>query len=124
MSDQVLDLHGVRVLLCAADGPRLASERDATDVIGDAFGGQAQMIALPVSRLSEDFLDLRTRIAGEVIQKFVTYGLRLAIVGDIAAPLAASKALRDFVYESNRGRHVWFVADMDALAEKLAQAAA
>ena len=123
MSDQVLDLHGLHILLCDADGPRLASERDATDIIGDAFGAQAQMVVLPVARLADDFLDLRTRLAGEVIQKFVNYQIRLAILGDIEAPLAASKALRDFVYESNRGRHVWFAADMDELAERLAKAA-
>ena len=56
---------------------------------------------------------------GEVIQKFVNYRLRLAFVGDIGVAVAASDALRDFVRESNRGRHVWFVADMAALEAKL-----
>jgi hypothetical protein len=46
----------------------------------------------------------------------VNYGLRLAVVGDISEPLADSEALRDFVRESNRGRQVWFVADVAGLA--------
>jgi hypothetical protein len=44
------------------------------------------------------------------------------ILGDVAAQVAASKSLADFVRESNRGTTVWFVADMAALEAKLAQA--
>jgi hypothetical protein len=53
------------------------------------------------------------------MQKFVNYGVRLAIVGDISAHVAASTPFRDLVYESNRGRQVWFVADLDALDSRL-----
>ena len=55
-----------------------------------------------------------------MIQKFVNYGIRAVFVGDVAAPVAASDALRDFIRESNRGRHVWFVADLAELEAKLA----
>jgi len=116
----VQTLNGVPVGVCGADGPKLDGERAATDVIGDAFGSGARVIAVPVERLGEGFLTLSTRIAGEVIQKFVNYGFQLAFVGDISAAVAGSDALRDFVRESNSGRHVWFVADLDELVAKLA----
>lgn len=116
----VQTLNGASVGVCAADGPKLDGERAATDLIGDAFGTGVRVIAIPVERLGEGFLVLTTRIAGEVIQKFVNYGVQLAFVGDISDAVAASDALRDFVRESNRGRHVWFVADLDELATKLA----
>jgi len=54
-----------------------------------------------------------------VLQKFVSYGYRVAIVGDIEAHLSASAALRDFVRESNAGRHVWFLPDDAALEARL-----
>jgi hypothetical protein len=38
------------------------------------------LIVPPVDRLGDDFFRLKTRIAGEIIQKFVTYGVRAAIV--------------------------------------------
>jgi hypothetical protein len=60
-------------------------------------------------------------VAGEVVQKFVNYRLRLAIVGDLTTHLAVSAALRDFVRESNRGRQLWFVADDAELDARLAQ---
>ena len=117
MSLQILD--GARIWLCDAEGPRLSSGRDATDIIGDAYGAEVAVIALPAARLTDEFFDLSTRLAGEFVQKFVNYGAALAIVGDISAHVAASTALRDFVYESNRSRHLWFVDDLDALIARL-----
>ena len=113
-------LAGVGVLVCDADGPKLDGERAATDLIGEAFGADARVVAVPVGRLGEGFLTLSTRIAGEVVQKFVNYGFRVAFVGDVSDAVAASDALHDFVRESNRGRHVWFVADLTELEAKLA----
>ncbi|MDA4835826.1 DUF4180 domain-containing protein, partial [Enterobacter hormaechei] len=60
------------------------------------------------------------RIAGEVIQKFVNYQIRLAILGDISAWADTSKPLRDFVYETNRGRSLWFIRDLAELDQRLA----
>ena len=117
MSLQIL--NGARIWLCDAQGAALSSARDATDIIGDAYGAEVAVIALPAARLTDEFFDLSTRLAGEFVQKFVNYGAALAIVGDISAHVAASTALRDFVYESNRGRHLWFVDDLEALAARL-----
>ena len=119
MADLVVERRGVPVLVCAGDGPPIASGQDALDVIGAALG-RADVAAVPVGRFDERFFALRTGLAGEVMQKFVNYRIRLAVVGDVAAYVAASTALRDLVIESNRGRQVWFVPDLDALDERLA----
>nr|WP_272886709.1 DUF4180 domain-containing protein [Phenylobacterium aquaticum] len=108
------------VLTVSPEGPRIGSERDAADIVGQAFEQGAAWVALPVERLGPDFFRLSTRIAGEVIQKFITYRFKVAVVGDISAYVADSDALRDFVYESNRGQQVWFVADQGELARRLA----
>ncbi|MCX7585444.1 DUF4180 domain-containing protein [Phenylobacterium sp. 58.2.17] len=120
---ETTQIAGHRVLLWPQDGQPLANGRDASDIIGDAFSAQAQIVAIPAARLSPDFLRLSTGLAGEVLQKFVNYGLRVAIVGDVSAAAAASAPLRDFIGESNRGRHVWFVPDLAALEAKIAEIA-
>jgi hypothetical protein len=94
--------------------------RDALDLIGDAGYHGARWVALPATRLDEDFFRLRTGLAGEVLQKFTQYGIRLAVLGDIVAHVAASTALRDLVRESNRGTQTWFLADLDTLRSRLA----
>lgn len=120
MSGETHTFDGVPVYVGDADGPKLDGERAAADIIGDAFSSGAQVVAIPIERLGEGFLTLSTRIAGEVIQKFVNYGFRVAFVGEVSGATAASNALRDFIRESNRGRHVWFVADLAELEAKLA----
>ena len=119
MSGEARTLAGRTVYVCDAAGPKLDGERAATDIIGDSYACHPAVVAIPVARLSPDFLTLSNRIAGNVIQKFVNYGVAVAFVGDVSAAVAASNALRDFVRESNRGRHVWFVADMAELEAKL-----
>ena len=114
MTDMVIERRGVPVLVCGDAGPLIAGPQDALDVIGGAFS-RADVVAVPVDRFDARFFTLRTGLAGEIMQKFVNYRVRLAVVGDISAHVAASTALRDLVVESNRGSHVWFVADLDEL---------
>ncbi|HEX5597209.1 MAG TPA: DUF4180 domain-containing protein [Micromonosporaceae bacterium] len=109
---------GVPVLVCGDEGPPIATVQDALDVIGSAFS-QTDVVAIPVGRLNDAFFNLRTGLAGEIMQKFVNYQIRLAVVGDISAHIAASTALRDLVFESNHGNHIWFVADLDELDTRL-----
>jgi hypothetical protein len=114
----VEERNGVPVLVCAPDGPLVTTVQDALDLIGGAFT-RSDVVALPADRLDERFFTLSTGLAGEIMQKFVNYRIRLAIVGDIAEHLAASSALRALVHESNKGRQIWFVADLDELDSHL-----
>ncbi|ARQ02953.1 DUF4180 domain-containing protein [Pseudorhodoplanes sinuspersici] len=120
MSDIAKDIHTDHVLICDAEGPKLAHERDANDLLSAAFAHSATLVAIPVARLGDDFLRLNTRLAGDVVQKFANYKVRLAIVGDLSPQIAQSKALHDFVYEANRGQQLWFVKDMAELEARLA----
>ena len=101
------------------DGAVLRTEADALDLIGSLFGTGTEVVAVPVDRLAPEFFDLRTGLAGAVLQKFTQYRLVLAVVGDLTAHTAASTALRDLVRESNKGRHVWFLPDRPALDARL-----
>ncbi len=115
-------LHGVRVLECVADGAKLQTYNDAVDLIGKTFENRATLIVIPVECLDDEFFQLKTRIAGELIQKFVQYRRHLVIVGDISGFLAESSALRAFVAESNRGKEVWFLASIEELNDRLERA--
>ena len=119
MSPTVEQRRGVTVLTFRADGPTVATDSDAVDLIAQTYGYQPDLVVVPAERFGDDFFTLSTRVAGEIVQKFVNYGLRLAIIGDISRHLTASSALRDYVRETNRGRQVWFVADLDELDAQL-----
>ncbi|PIC01157.1 alpha/beta hydrolase [Caulobacter sp. X] len=108
-----------KILFAPADGPPLGAA-NANDLLGEAWGVEADLVVVPIERLADGFLDLSTRIAGEVIQKFTNYRMRLAFIGDISAYTETSRSLRDFVFESNKGRQVWFLNDRAALDARLA----
>lgn len=120
MTDTAHDIAGFRVLALSGDGPLVRTGADAADLMSAAWGVTASTVAVPVSRLDETFWTLSSGLAGEVTQKFVNYGLRLVVLGDISAWTAQSKALSDYVRESNRGAHIWFLADWAALETRLA----
>lgn len=65
----------------------------------------------------DDFFDLSTGIAGEILQKFINYRKKLAIVGDYSK--YTSKALKDFIYESNNGNSIYFVPSIEEALLKL-----
>jgi hypothetical protein len=100
-------------------GPLVGSPESALDIIGDTFMTPIETVAIPVERLDPDFFVLRTGMAGEFVQKFVNYRKRLVIVGDVSEQAEASAPLRDWIRESNRREDLWFVADVDDLAERL-----
>lgn len=103
------------VLELDPSGPLVGSERDATDILGEAFAHNATVIVIPAERLDPDFLRLRSGLAGNFIQKLQNYHCRLVVLGDISAAVAASTALRDFVYETNAIGNHRFVGDRQAL---------
>jgi len=119
MASQIHTLSGIRVLELESFGPPIGSERDAVGLVGQAAENKAEMVALPSKRLALSFFELKNRVAGEMIQKFSIYGVRVAIVGDVSAAIQSSCSFRDFVRESNRGKAIWFVANIEELKERL-----
>jgi len=115
----ISEVRGLRVLTCEPDRATLASEQDALDLIGEAMGAEASVVAVPADKVADAFFTLSTRVAGDVVRKFAGYRIRLVVLGDISRHLDASDAFRAFVHEINRGRDIWFLADHDALAARL-----
>ena len=74
-----------------------------------SYTTECNCITLNKSALCEDFFKLSTGIAGDVLQKFVNYNLKFAIIGDFSE--YTSKSFKDFVYENNKGNHILFLAD-------------
>lgn len=117
-------MYGTKVLACSPDGKKVRTDRDAVELIGEAYEQEARWIVIPTERFEDAFFQLHTRIAGEIIGKFAVYKMRVAIVGDISRRTEASSSLRAFVYESNRGNQVWFLANIEEFNARLERAQA
>lgn len=75
-------------------------------------------IALNKGAIIDDFFILSSCMAGEILQKYINYGVRFAIYGDFSQ--YTSKPLQDFMYESNHGRDIYFQPDAACAVDKLA----
>jgi hypothetical protein len=123
VTTETWEIDGVRVLACAEAGPPLSTYADAVAIMNLSLETGARTVVIPIARLGDGFLTLETGLAGAFIQKFVTYERRLVFLGEIPADLAARESLRAYVRESNRGVHVWFLPDRDALEARLREEA-
>lgn len=74
-------------------------------------------IALNKNAIIEDFFILSKGLAGEILQKFINYQTKFAIYGDFSK--YTSKPLKDFIYESNNGKDIFFVNTEDEVIDKL-----
>jgi hypothetical protein len=95
----------------------IATVQDALDLIATASYQGASGVVIPMELLSPDFFSLKTGFAGEVLQKFVNYSMRAAIVGDFSG--FESGSLQAFIRESNRGGHVLFAPTADEAVGEL-----
>lgn len=74
-------------------------------------------IVLNKEAITEEFFILSKGIAGEILQKFINYQIKFAIYGDFSK--YTSKPLKDFIYESNKGKDIFFVSDADTAVKML-----
>ena len=116
----ITELSGHRMLRVDEADDTLATVRDFTDLIGDAMSENVWLVAIPAERLADDFYWLRSGLAGEVLQKFVNYRIKLAIIGDVSKWAAESNAFRDLLIELERGTDVIVAVDIAALERRLA----
>ena len=83
-------------------------EQSALDVFMSlAYETGENRFIISKDNIIEDFFDLRTKIAGGILQKIINYRMKLVIIGDFSK--YKSKSLRDFIYECNSGRDIFFV---------------
>ena len=90
----------------SANDMLLTVPEDANDLLGNAYYQGFDGMIISADKISPRFFDLKTRLAGETLQKFSTFQMRLAIVGDFST--FTSESLKSFVYESNRGNLIHF----------------
>lgn len=88
----------------------LADENSALDFLMTiAYETGSNKVIINKENLTEDFFRLKTKVAGNILQKVVNYKMKLAIVGDYSK--YSSESLKDFIYECNNGNDIFFVED-------------
>jgi hypothetical protein len=93
-----------------------APVRCSGDILEIIVNVPARSVILRKEMLNESFFDLKSGLAGDILQKFSNYGRKLAVIGDFSG--YASKSLKDFIYECNKRGDFLFVDSLETALEK------
>ncbi len=117
MKQNIIEYNDRTIAEIISDGPALNTVQDSLDIMAGADYAGARSIVLHEDAVDPSFFDLKTGFAGEVLQKYANYSMKLAVVGDFEKH--TSESFRAFVRECNRGSTVFFVPDLDTALEKI-----
>lgn len=117
MNIKIHNFQQTRIAFLESEAIEINETQDALDMMADCNYQGAYKIVVHSKNLNPLFFDLKTKFAGEVLQKFSTYQVQLAIVGDFS--VYRGKSLQDFIKESNRFGRINFVSSREEAIEKL-----
>lgn len=86
----------------------ITEEKDILDLMGAGYQDDITRVLLHESNLDPDFFDLRTGLAGAIMQKLAMYGFKAVF---IIQPDKLQGRFGEFVREANRGNQFRFVCN-------------
>ncbi|NLR81157.1 DUF4180 domain-containing protein [Chitinophaga eiseniae] len=117
MQIQIHEQGSKRIAEIISNNIILHSAEDGLQLMADLYYQDIEKIIMHEKNITPAFFDLKTRLAGEVLQKFSNYKVQLAIVGDFSQ--YPGQSMKDFIFESNKGRLVNFLPDVEVAKERL-----
>jgi hypothetical protein len=117
MKIEIIDVNGTIIAELISDEIVITEPQDALDIMAESGYMGADKLIFHEKSLTPAFFDLKSRLAGEILQKFSNYRVQLAVVSDPAKFI--SKSLQDFVRESNKMGRVFFVSSREEAIKKL-----
>jgi hypothetical protein len=110
MTIETHHVKGNKIAEVLATDRVINSIEDGLHLLGELYYQDFDKIIIHEKNITPEFFDLKSGIAGEILQKFSNYRVQLAIIGDFSK--YSSKSIQDFIYESNKGRQISFVGSL------------
>lgn len=108
------------VAVVSSDSKVITDVNSALDLLMSAkYEAGTERIIIDKRLIIEDFFILSSGLAGEILQKYINYGGKIAIYGDYSH--YTSKPLKDFIYESNKGKDIFFVSTIEEAIQKITE---
>lgn len=109
MQTEIKILDNIHIASVFNSEPIIYDVQSALDFIMTIrYEANTDRIVINKDCVAEDFFKLSSGLAGEILQKFINYHVKVAIYGDFSK--YTSKPLNDFIYESNCGKDIFFVS--------------
>jgi PadR family transcriptional regulator, regulatory protein AphA len=101
METSVFEIKGKKLVELAKGKGVIRNESDALDIAGTCGFNSAPRALIDAESLAREFFDLKTGLAGAVLQKFINYRIRVAAV--IPEERIGNGRFYEMVKEANRG---------------------
>ncbi|KYG80796.1 DUF4180 domain-containing protein [Roseivirga echinicomitans] len=114
-----INIHEVgefQIAEVTSEGFVINDKEDGLDLLGNLYYQGFDHVILHKDNITSDFFDLKTGIAGEILQKFSNYRVKLAIIGNFE--VHQSKSLQNFIFESNKLRQINFAESLEEAIKK------
>ena len=111
MNLKIHEINSTKIAELLSEDIVIKEVQDAVDLLGNSDYMGARKVIVHEENLVPEFFNLKTGIAGEILQKFSNYRMQMAIVGDFTK--FTSKSLKDFIFESNKAKRIVFVKSVD-----------
>jgi hypothetical protein len=112
-------INDIQIGEIISDNLIIQNNEDGLDLLGNMYYQGFDRFIIHEKNITPAFFDLKNGMAGEILQKFSNYRVRLAIVGDFSA--YTGKSITDFIYESNQGKQVNFLKSLEEALERLSR---
>jgi len=110
------NINDTKIAEIISDKIVINSADDSLDLLGNIYYQGFEKLIIHEKNITPDFFDLKNGLAGEILQKFSNYRMRLTIIGDFEK--YNSKSLKDFIFESNKSKQINFVGSLSEALEK------
>lgn len=101
MKYNVINKNNKRYIMYNEIESKICSEQDMLDVISACFENNANLVIIDGKTLAEEFYDLKTKLLGMSLQKFINYNIRVAFIVDKEREI--SDRFKELVLEINKG---------------------
>lgn len=120
MKVNIINQNNIDIAVIRHDELSITDVQSALDLIATVrYETGCDLMILSKDAVSEEFFDLSTKLAGDILQKFVNYQMKIAFIGDFS--VYSSKSLKDFITESNKGNAIFFLPNEKAALDKLSE---
>ncbi len=103
MQYQVIDKDGKQYIEAMTGKILIENEYDAVDAVGFCGENNVRNLMLHADNLADCFFDLKSCQAGFILQKFVTYSIKVAVV--LPIDFVNQGRFKEMSVEANRGNH-------------------
>ena len=118
MKIDIIQAGDTNIAVVFSEKPVIVDVQSALDLIlSVSYQTDVRRIVINKEAMGDEFFILSTGLAGEILQKFINYQVKVAMYGDYSR--YTSKPLKDFIYESNRGKNIFFTGTKEEAIDKL-----